>query len=244
MLNEIESTLTNPTAVRLRDALVKSLQQHAPHGYKCIFLNCELHQTPGGITVSGDLFAVTTPIFGRPCRNQRVLNLQEVHLLDKLGLLLMAEFSQDHVTLDLFSAFAGAAGAAMYAAVAAGVWWTMQAIAFVQHWGLGSDSVARAGREHLGWEDRCQLQVWLTFGICYHQSHHREPHTPFYRLEPTPASPRMPAGYVVLLLASLVPPVWRALMLPALTEWKKNPTRSFSPGRALICYHRSADVQQ
>jgi hypothetical protein len=97
----MEKSLTDPNAVRLRDSLVESLRQHAPRGHKCIFLNCELHQTPGGVTVSGDLFAVTVPLFGRPHRNQRTLNLQEVRILDELGPLLMQETGQDHVTLDL-----------------------------------------------------------------------------------------------------------------------------------------------
>jgi fatty acid desaturase len=142
----------------------------------------------------------------------------------------------------LFASFAGTAGAVVYGLAAAGVWWAMQAIAFVQHWGLGSDSIESAGHEHLGWEDRCQLQAWLTLGICYHQSHHREPTTPFYRLQPMPGSPRMPAGYVVLLLASMWPPVWRALMLRVLEDWKRDPTRELNIGRGLICFRRSADA--
>jgi hypothetical protein len=46
--------------------LIASLLQNAPNPFKCIFLNCELHQTVGGATVSGDLFAVTKRLLSTP----------------------------------------------------------------------------------------------------------------------------------------------------------------------------------
>jgi len=137
-----------------------------------------------------------------------------------------------------FAVAGGAAGAWLYAAVVAGVFWTMQAITYVQHWGLGVDNVSDAEHGHHGWEDRCRLQVWLTLSISFHQAHHQTTATPFYRQTPMPGSPRMPAGYVVLLFASLVPPVWRALMLPVLQKWKQEPLTQQTAGRRLICLVR------
>ena len=100
-----------PTATFVQE-LVDSLLKNAPTSFKCIFLNCELHLTAGGATVSGDLFAVTKPIFRTPRRDQRTLALEEVRLLDALAPLLTAGTGLDHATLDLvvrsnksFSAF-------------------------------------------------------------------------------------------------------------------------------------------
>jgi len=136
-------------------------------------------------------------------------------------------------------ALAGAGpGVWLYATVVAAVFWTMQAITYVQHWGLGVDSVRDAVQGHHGWEDRCRLQVWLTVAISYHQAHHHRTSTPYYRQAPMRGSPRMPAGYVVLLFASLAPPVWRALMLPALHRWQRDPLTQPSAGRRLICLTR------
>ena len=50
-------------------------------------------------------------------------------------------------------------------------------------------------------------------------------------------SPRMPGGYVVLLFISMVPPLWRALMLPVLQRWKEAPMESQeTAGHRLLCF--------
>jgi alkane 1-monooxygenase len=148
-------------------------------------------------------------------------------------------FSALALTWLAFALAGGAAGATLYAAVAALLFWSMQAITYVQHWGLGHDSVPDARQVHYGWEDGCRLQMWLTLSISCHQAHHHKTTTPFYRQMLMPESPRMPAGYVILLFASMVPPVWRAVMLPALTRWKRSPSTQPTPGRRLLCYSRS-----
>jgi hypothetical protein len=48
----------------------------------------------------------------------------------------------------------------------------------------------------------------------------------------------MPGGYVVLLIASLVPPAWRWLMLPALDQWRSDAANQRSAGRTLVCFKR------
>ena len=141
-------------------------------------------------------------------------------------------------TWTAFLLAAGWTGALLYTVVVAAVWWAMQAITYVQHWGLGTDHLEAAKRKHFGWEDRCQVQAWLTLSISFHQAHHSRHHVPYYLQEPESGSPRMPAGYVVLLFAGLVPPAWRALMLPALEGWKRDPHRPTSTGRRLVCFHR------
>lgn len=148
-------------------------------------------------------------------------------------------------TLAAWVAFAvagGAQGAALYGVLAVAVWFAMQAITYLQHWGLGDDSVPGAREGQYAWEDGCQLQAWLTLSISYHQAHHLAPSRPYYLAGPAVDSPRLPAGYVILLFAALVPPVWRRLMLPALERWKLNPAAQLKPGRRLICFYRPDDI--
>jgi hypothetical protein len=59
---------------------------------------------------------------------------------------------------------------------------------------------------------------------------------PFYRLAMSPDSPRLPASYVVLMFASLVPPLWFSLMRPALAHWLLAPGEPVSAGRRLTCF--------
>lgn len=94
-------------SARLIDELVKSLRRNAPKESKCIFLNCEMHLTKGGVTVSGDLFAITKPVLRSARRVQSVLSLQEVRLLDELGPKLMEASRSQHVILDLIVSKAG-----------------------------------------------------------------------------------------------------------------------------------------
>ena len=145
-------------------------------------------------------------------------------------------------TAAAFGVALGWAGVLFYLSVSLGVLWAIQAITYVQHWGLGRDSLPAAASGSFGWEDGCRLQRWLTLSISYHQAHHHGTAVPYYRQTIEPGSPRMPGGYVVLLFASLVPPVWRALMMPALQAWKLNPHAQQAAGRRLFCIARVPDA--
>ncbi|MEO8922990.1 MAG: fatty acid desaturase, partial [Caldimonas sp.] len=142
------------------------------------------------------------------------------------------------VTAAAFGMAAGVKGLVLYALVALAVAWTMQVMAYVQHWGLGADSLSNAAVADLGWEDLCQLQGWLTLNLSYHQAHHHASAVPYYRRQPMQGSPRAPAGYGVLLFVSFVPPLWHALMRPALERWKRAPDAQRTAGRRLICIAR------
>lgn len=139
------------------------------------------------------------------------------------------------LTASAFALGGGLWGIVLYAGVTLAVVWSMQAVTYVQHWGLGTDSVSNADQGEFGWEDRCRLQAWLTLSISYHQAHHRCSSVPYYRQTPIADAPRMPAGYVVLLVASVIPPLWRAWMIPVLERWKTSPGRQSGAGRRLFC---------
>ena len=137
----------------------------------------------------------------------------------------------------LFFWYGGTAGLLIYLVQSVATAWGMHAMTYVQHWGLGRDDNVSERYTDLAWEDTCKLQNWLTFGIPYHQSHHQKNNRAYYRLAPTVGAPRQPAGYVVLLIACCFPPVWRALMLPALGAWRAS-EKPLSAGRSLICIRR------
>jgi alkane 1-monooxygenase len=138
--------------------------------------------------------------------------------------------------LAIFWVLNGAAGAAVYAAAAIGIHFAVHAINYMQHWGLGTDSVAGADEGRFGWECRCKLQGWVMLNIALHHSHHKSSVTPYYRLTPDQGSARLPGSYVPMLFISMVPPLWRKLMVPALTTWKADPSLQREPsGRRIVC---------
>jgi fatty acid desaturase len=156
-----------------------------------------------------------------------------------LGLRLATAVS--FVTCGLFAYAGGWGGAALYVGVVLAVTFGMQLFTYIQHWGLGDDRLGASASRGYGWEDDCRLQSWMTLGISLHHAHHQSSHLPYYRVSLTPDSPRLPAGYVVLMVLCLFPRLWRKLMLPALEHWQRNPHDPRSPGRDLTCFNLYAE---
>jgi alkane 1-monooxygenase len=137
--------------------------------------------------------------------------------------------------LAFFTLAAGWTGALVYAAVSIMVAFSMQLVTYLQHWGLGDDNLPDARRGDYAWESDCRFQAWVTMGLSLHQSHHHDGSQPYYRAALSADSPRSPAGYVLLMFASLVPPLWWRVMAPALSYWRAQPTKPLSSGRRLAC---------
>ena len=97
----MEERLRSVDEKSLREQIVGLIKAQAPSGFKCIFLNCEMHETPGGMTTSEDVFAVTKPLLGKPRRNPLLLNAPSLKLLNQLGRLLLKDMEKDHVIVDL-----------------------------------------------------------------------------------------------------------------------------------------------
>jgi fatty acid desaturase len=139
------------------------------------------------------------------------------------------------VNLALFGLAAGWPGVLIYTLVIGLVAFAVQLVTYMQHWGLGDDNIEDARQAQYGWEDDCRFQAWVTMGLSIHQAHHRNGSRPYYRTGITRDSPRPPAGYVVLMFATLFPAVWRQVMAPALAYWRSQPTAPVSAGRRLAC---------
>jgi Fatty acid desaturase len=138
------------------------------------------------------------------------------------------------LTAGVVTVCGGIAGLLTYAAVAFGVAFGVQLITYIQHWGLADDPrLVGHGR---GWEEDCRFQAWITLNISLHDVHHMDSRLPYYRLGMATDSPRLPAGYVVLMFTSLVPRLWFHLMRPALAHWHRQPQAPVSAGRRLTCF--------
>lgn len=144
-------------------------------------------------------------------------------------------FATTLATWMFFGIAAGWHGLLLYLGVVVLVGFAMQLVTYMQHWGLGDDSVVDAKAGEYGWEGDCRFQVWLTMGLSLHHAHHRNGSLPYYRIGLDPASARLPAGYVLLMFAAFVPPLWRRVMRPALEHWRSRPTAPLSSGRRITC---------
>lgn len=130
-----------------------------------------------------------------------------------------------------FWAAAGRLGVALYLVLIIGTAFTMQAITYIQHWGLTdrlSPDLALVG---YSWEDRCVMQAWVTLNHAYHGHHHRRPSLPYFRLGGFAESPRLPASYPVLLVVALIPPLFDRAMRRRLETWRGAKERRAPAGR-------------
>lgn len=139
-------------------------------------------------------------------------------------------------TAAMFAVFAGPIGLLIYLLAAFGSALGMQIMTYLQHWALADSSWVGDRAQPLAWEDDCQFQAWITLHISFHQRHHQTASVPFYRLGLDAASPRLPAGYILMMVICMVPPLWRWAMLSALAAWKVNPNVHPSAGRRLTCF--------
>lgn len=135
-----------------------------------------------------------------------------------------------------FFALAGLPGLATYVVAAMGCTLGLQIMTYLQHWALSDPRWVGAQAQPLAWEDDCQFQAWITLHISFHQRHHQDAAMPYYRLGLDRASPRLPAGYILMMVICLVPSVWRKAMLPALEEWAAGPAAPQTAGRRLTCF--------
>lgn len=143
-----------------------------------------------------------------------------------------------------FASFAGWRGLVLYIGAALGVSFGLQLITYIQHWGLGDQAIGARVAYGRGWEDDCRFQAWVTLSISLHDQHHRDARRPFYRLNLSSDSPRLPTGYVLLMFASMVPSVWRRLMQPARARWLTNPAAPLSAGHRLTCFGSAASLDR
>ena len=173
--------------------------------------------------IGADLLGSQAPVWRLHCRSQSAVWMR-------------AAVASMAFTVFAFALIAGWRGLILYLAALLGVSFGIQIITYVQHWALDRESIGPRVAYGRGWEDDCRFQAWITLAISLHDRHHQNTRQPFYRLSLTPDSPRLPAGYVLLMFASMVPGVWRRIMQPALTRWLANPSAPPSAGRRLTCF--------
>jgi len=144
-------------------------------------------------------------------------------------------------TATAFALIAGWRGACLYVGMVVGVSFGIQLITYLQHWGLGDVDIGNRVAYGRGWEEDCQFQAWVTLSISLHDRHHQDSRLPFYRLALSPDSPRLPAGYVLLMFVSMFPQVWRRVMQPAHSHWMEHPREPLTAGHRLTCFgmHRA-----
>lgn len=98
----------------------------------------------------------------------------------------------------------------------------LELVNYVEHYGLqrrvlSLGVVERFGPAH-AWESRFPASNFLLFKLQRHADHHLYPQRRYQLLGVHEQSPQLPAGYPLMVLAALVPPLWRRLIHPRLPD--------------------------
>lgn len=112
-------------------------------------------------------------------------------------------------------AFFGAAAAGLFVGQALIAIYTLEALNYVQHYGLlrpdgiGMELTAEGS---LAWDCDGPFTNWLLLDLGAHNEHHGEPKSATGSNVPTNPAQRLPGSYILMIAVASFPPLWRAIM--------------------------------
>ena len=94
----------------------------------------------------------------------------------------------------------------------------LEVVNYVEHYGLVRDKVSEHRYErvmpHHSWNSDHPLGRLILFELTRHSDHHHQPAKPYQTLDSVQDAPQLPTGYPGMMLLSLVPPLYFAVMNP------------------------------
>lgn len=94
----------------------------------------------------------------------------------------------------------------------------LEVVNYVEHYGLERNKVSDNRYErvmpHHSWNSDHPLGRLILFELTRHSDHHHQPHKPYPILDSMEEAPQLPTGYPGMMLLSLVPPLYFAVMNP------------------------------
>lgn len=98
----------------------------------------------------------------------------------------------------------------------------LEIVNYVEHYGLVRIPGTRVEPRH-SWDSYRRLSSGMTYNLPLHSYHHRYATRPFWELQHSEGNaPVMPMGYMPMILASFVPPLWDRLVNPLLKDWDQR----------------------
>lgn len=128
--------------------------------------------------------------------------------------------------LALAWAVGGWAGVGLYLVQAAVAVTQLEAVDYVEHYGLTRRKLENGRYEHIrphhSWNAAHRWTNYLLINLQRHSDHHWKPDRRFPLLQTYPASeaPQLPFGYPMMIAAAMIPPLWRRLMDPRVAAWR------------------------
>jgi alkane 1-monooxygenase len=116
----------------------------------------------------------------------------------------------------------GALGIALYAGASFVAIVELELVDYIEHYGLQRTVDANGNVERVSYPHSWDFSGWLTNGFLInlqrHADHHAHGGRPFGALSTRPEAPQLPASYAAMILAALVPPLYRAIIHPRIAS--------------------------
>lgn len=100
----------------------------------------------------------------------------------------------------------------------------LEVVNYVEHYGLERDKVTEFRYErvqpHHSWNSDHPLGRLILFELTRHSDHHHQSEKPYQTLDSIAHAPQLPTGYPGMMLLSLVPPLYFAVMNPRVDQLK------------------------
>jgi alkane 1-monooxygenase len=98
----------------------------------------------------------------------------------------------------------------------------LEIVNYVEHYGLVRIAGNRIEDRH-SWDSHRRISSGLTYNLPLHSNHHRFATRPFWELQHAQGdAPLWPMGYVVMIIISFFPSLWRKISDPLLADWDKR----------------------
>lgn len=111
--------------------------------------------------------------------------------------------------------------------------WLLEAVNYVEHYGLQRRRGAGGRPEPFGvqhaWNADHVITNSLLANLQRHSDHHQHPWKPFAELDPS-AGPQLPTGYAGCIVLAAVPPLWFAVMDSRLAQQPREVSQSGTAG--------------
>lgn len=101
---------------------------------------------------------------------------------------------------------------------------SLEAVNYVEHYGIVRREIAPGKYERVNplhsWNSNHRVSNFFLFQLQRHSDHHAHAARPYQVLRHFDESPQLPSGYPVMILMSLVPPLWFGIMNKRLEHWQ------------------------
>ncbi|MFN3722952.1 MAG: alkane 1-monooxygenase [Paracoccaceae bacterium] len=129
--------------------------------------------------------------------------------------------------LGLALALGGLPGFGLFIYQAAVAIWQLEAVNYVEHYGLTRRHLGDGKYEHVkphhSWNASHTASNWLLINLQRHSDHHFKPDRRFPLLQTYGAeqAPQLPLGYPLMVFVAMNPLWWRRMMNPRVRAWRK-----------------------